>query len=94
MLTVDNLKLKDIEKSFMSSKHIFALFNTEQRSGPDTYGLYPPSGHIGSLAGESLHKSLETVETQPIIFGSLYPYRQPGGIKNAFPLSCHSFQSS
>ena len=32
MLTVDNLKLKDIEKSFMSSKHIFALFNTEQRS--------------------------------------------------------------
>uniref|UniRef100_A0A8C5FH66 Interferon-induced GTP-binding protein Mx n=1 Tax=Gadus morhua TaxID=8049 RepID=A0A8C5FH66_GADMO len=32
MLTVDNLKLKDIEKSFMSSKHIFALFNTEQRN--------------------------------------------------------------
>lgn len=32
MLPVDNLKLRDIEKSFMSSKHIFALFNTEQRS--------------------------------------------------------------
>ncbi|KAM7415447.1 hypothetical protein PAMA_017790 [Pampus argenteus] len=32
MLTVDNLKLKDIEKSFMSSKHIFALFNTEHRN--------------------------------------------------------------
>lgn len=32
MLPVDNLKLKDIEKSFMSSKHIFALFNTEHRS--------------------------------------------------------------
>lgn len=31
MLPVDNLKLKDIEKSFMSSKHIFALFNTEHR---------------------------------------------------------------
>ncbi|KAK3514634.1 hypothetical protein QTP70_021541, partial [Hemibagrus guttatus] len=31
MLPVDNLKLRDIEKSFMSSKHIFALFNTEQR---------------------------------------------------------------
>ncbi|XP_077418063.1 dynamin-1-like [Vanacampus margaritifer] len=32
MLTVDRLKLKDIEKSFMSSKHIFALFNTEHRN--------------------------------------------------------------
>uniref|UniRef100_A0A665W8D9 Interferon-induced GTP-binding protein Mx n=1 Tax=Echeneis naucrates TaxID=173247 RepID=A0A665W8D9_ECHNA len=32
MLPVDNLKLKDIEKSFMSSKHIFALFNTEHRN--------------------------------------------------------------
>ncbi|XP_061750168.1 dynamin-1-like isoform X1 [Nerophis ophidion] len=32
MLPVDHLKLKDIEKSFMSSKHIFALFNTEHRN--------------------------------------------------------------
>lgn len=32
MLQVDNLKLRDVEKGFMSSKHIFALFNTEQRS--------------------------------------------------------------
>ncbi|XP_078502755.1 dynamin-1 isoform X2 [Lissotriton helveticus] len=32
MLPLDNLKLRDIEKSFMSSKHIFALFNTEQRN--------------------------------------------------------------
>uniref|UniRef100_A0A3Q2D1M6 Dynamin n=1 Tax=Cyprinodon variegatus TaxID=28743 RepID=A0A3Q2D1M6_CYPVA len=32
MLPVDNLKLKDIEKSFMSSKHIFALFSTEHRN--------------------------------------------------------------
>ncbi|KAJ0019053.1 hypothetical protein NQD34_006622 [Periophthalmus magnuspinnatus] len=32
MLPVDNLKLKDIEKSFMSSKHVFALFNTEHRN--------------------------------------------------------------
>lgn len=31
MLQVDNLKLRDVEKGFMSSKHIFALFNTEQR---------------------------------------------------------------
>ncbi|CAM9315789.1 unnamed protein product [Lampetra planeri] len=32
MLPVDNLKMKDIEKSFMSSKHVFALFNTEHRN--------------------------------------------------------------
>ncbi|XP_016019243.1 dynamin-1 isoform X5 [Rousettus aegyptiacus] len=32
MLSVDNLKLRDVEKGFMSSKHIFALFNTEQRN--------------------------------------------------------------
>lgn len=32
MLQVDNLKFRDVEKGFMSSKHIFALFNTEQRS--------------------------------------------------------------
>uniref|UniRef100_A0A671SHH7 Dynamin n=1 Tax=Sinocyclocheilus anshuiensis TaxID=1608454 RepID=A0A671SHH7_9TELE len=32
MLPLDNLKLTDIEKSFMSSKHVFALFNTEQRN--------------------------------------------------------------
>lgn len=39
MLPVDNLKLRDVEKGFMSSKHIFALFNTEQR-----YKLFlPPS---------------------------------------------------
>lgn len=32
MLPLDNLKLRDVEKGFMSSKYIFALFNTEQRS--------------------------------------------------------------
>jgi len=32
MLPLDNLKVRDIEKSFMSSKHVFAIFNTEQRS--------------------------------------------------------------
>ncbi|XP_013984206.1 dynamin-1 isoform X7 [Salmo salar] len=32
MLQVDNLRLRDVEKSFMSSKQIFALFNTEQRN--------------------------------------------------------------
>ncbi len=32
MLPLDNLKVRDIEKGFMSSKHVFAIFNTEQRS--------------------------------------------------------------
>uniref|UniRef100_UPI00358F9E41 dynamin-1-like n=1 Tax=Myxine glutinosa TaxID=7769 RepID=UPI00358F9E41 len=32
MLQLDNLKIRDIEKSFMSSKHIFAIFNMEQRN--------------------------------------------------------------
>ncbi|XP_039542672.1 dynamin-3 isoform X10 [Pimephales promelas] len=32
MLPLDNLKLRDMEKGFMSNKHIFAIFNTEQRN--------------------------------------------------------------
>uniref|UniRef100_A0A8C4R9E5 dynamin GTPase n=1 Tax=Eptatretus burgeri TaxID=7764 RepID=A0A8C4R9E5_EPTBU len=32
MLQLDNLKIRDIEKGFMSSKHIFAIFNMEQRN--------------------------------------------------------------
>ncbi|XP_062311538.1 dynamin-2-like isoform X2 [Osmerus eperlanus] len=32
MLPLDNLKLRDLEKGFMSAKHIFAIFNTEQRN--------------------------------------------------------------
>uniref|UniRef100_A0A8C2E1I8 Dynamin-2 n=1 Tax=Cyprinus carpio TaxID=7962 RepID=A0A8C2E1I8_CYPCA len=32
MLPLDNLKLRDVEKGFMSTKHIFAVFNTEQRN--------------------------------------------------------------
>ncbi|XP_076140192.1 dynamin-1a isoform X3 [Alosa pseudoharengus] len=32
MLQVDNLKLRDVDAGFMSRKHIFALFNTEQRN--------------------------------------------------------------
>lgn len=31
MLPLDNLKLRDVEKGFMSSKFVFALFNTELR---------------------------------------------------------------
>ncbi|XP_063060016.1 dynamin-2 isoform X1 [Engraulis encrasicolus] len=32
MLPLDNLKIKDVEKGFMSTKHTFAIFNTEQRN--------------------------------------------------------------
>ncbi|XP_007550644.1 dynamin 3a isoform X1 [Poecilia formosa] len=32
MLPLDNLKLRDVEKSFMSSKFVFAIFNTELRN--------------------------------------------------------------
>ncbi|XP_060716770.1 dynamin-2 isoform X2 [Tachysurus vachellii] len=32
MLPLDNLKLRDVEKGFMSTKHTFAIFNTEQRN--------------------------------------------------------------
>ncbi|XP_048831933.1 dynamin 3a isoform X2 [Brienomyrus brachyistius] len=32
MLPLDNLKVRDVEKGFMSSKHIFAIFNIEQRN--------------------------------------------------------------
>nr|XP_020465988.1 dynamin-2-like isoform X2 [Monopterus albus] len=32
MLPLDNLKIRDVEKGFMSTKHSFAIFNTEQRN--------------------------------------------------------------
>ena len=44
MLSVDNLKLRDVAKGFMSSKHIFALFNTEQRCPPAPMGPADPEG--------------------------------------------------
>lgn len=47
MLQVDNLKLRDVEKGFMSSKHIFALFNTEQR-------FYYSTDHIKNILESSL----------------------------------------
>lgn len=31
MLPLDNLKLRDVEKGFMSSRFVFAIFNTELR---------------------------------------------------------------
>ncbi|KAF7689211.1 hypothetical protein HF521_012564 [Silurus meridionalis] len=32
MLPLDNLKIRDVEKGFMSTKHTFAIFNIEQRN--------------------------------------------------------------
>ncbi|KAK7939183.1 hypothetical protein WMY93_002509 [Mugilogobius chulae] len=32
MLPLDNLKIRDVEKGFMSTKHVFAIFNTEHRN--------------------------------------------------------------
>uniref|UniRef100_A0A4W5PLW5 Dynamin-2 n=1 Tax=Hucho hucho TaxID=62062 RepID=A0A4W5PLW5_9TELE len=32
MLPLDNLKLRDVEKGFMSTKHVFGIFNTESRN--------------------------------------------------------------
>ncbi|XP_055754169.1 dynamin-2 isoform X6 [Salvelinus fontinalis] len=32
MLPLDNLKLRDVEKGFMSTKHVFGVFNTESRN--------------------------------------------------------------
>ena len=60
MLPLDNLKIRDVEKGFMSNKHVFAIFNTEQRCEgfphPEGFpvpsrGVPPPRGfpiHVGS----------------------------------------------
>lgn len=40
MLPLDNLKVRDVEKSFMSSKHIFCIFNTESRSAARSTHLH------------------------------------------------------
>lgn len=39
MLPLDNLKLRDLEKGFMSSKHVFAIFNIEQRCVVSIYSF-------------------------------------------------------
>lgn len=49
MLQVDNLKLRDVEKSFMSSKHIFALFNTEQRWDKPVSSVFTPYSSTNSM---------------------------------------------
>ncbi|KAI3368964.1 hypothetical protein L3Q82_025929 [Scortum barcoo] len=41
MLPLDNLKLRDVEKGFMSSKFVFAIFNTELSTTRDYFSLHP-----------------------------------------------------
>lgn len=48
MLPLDNLKIRDVEKGFMSTKHIFAIFNTEQRSAAISY-LVPADLHASTF---------------------------------------------
>ncbi|NXM71402.1 DYN2 protein, partial [Serilophus lunatus] len=55
MLPLDNLKIRDVEKGFMSTKHIFAIFNTEQRLGsPSGGGTRPGPGQRGLFPGLSV----------------------------------------
>ncbi|TMS15135.1 Dynamin-2 [Larimichthys crocea] len=56
MLPLDNLKLRDVEKGFMSTKHIFAIFNTEQRRRMKRLPL-----QTHSLWTLSLERQVETI---------------------------------
>uniref|UniRef100_A0A4W6CX93 Dynamin-2 n=1 Tax=Lates calcarifer TaxID=8187 RepID=A0A4W6CX93_LATCA len=81
MLQVDNLKLRDVEKGFMSSKHIFALFNTEQRN------VYKDYRQL-ELACESQ----EDVDAWKASFlrAGVYPERGDGGDDNSSENFMHS----
>lgn len=68
MLPLDNLKLRDVEKGFMSTKHIFAIFNTEQRSGLTAilcvcvflFGVRPL--HVFDPPRRNVYKDLRQIE--------------------------------
>uniref|UniRef100_A0A674PFH8 Interferon-induced GTP-binding protein Mx n=1 Tax=Takifugu rubripes TaxID=31033 RepID=A0A674PFH8_TAKRU len=81
MLQVDNLKLRDVEKGFMSSKHIFALFNTEQRN------VYKDYRQL-ELACESQ----EDVDAWKASFlrAGVYPERSDGGDEHSTDGLMHS----
>lgn len=67
MLPLDSLKVRDVEKTFMSSKHMFALFNAEQRLETHTHvssayvieytdtHYFPPLRSAFANLDESLH---------------------------------------
>uniref|UniRef100_A0A672PBG7 dynamin GTPase n=1 Tax=Sinocyclocheilus grahami TaxID=75366 RepID=A0A672PBG7_SINGR len=81
MLQVDNLKFRDVEKGFMSSKHIFALFNTEQRN------VYKDYRQL-ELACESQ----EDVDGWKASFlrAGVYPERSDAGDENGSDSFMHS----
>lgn len=55
MLPLDNLKVRDVEKSFMSSKHIFCIFNTESRLARRTpHSPLPPPPPPTNIAAPDL----------------------------------------
>lgn len=58
MLPLDNLKVRDVEKSFMSSKHIFCIFNTESR-----FELLIPSQSFTSSTAASVPLSSTMIES-------------------------------
>uniref|UniRef100_G3PV75 Interferon-induced GTP-binding protein Mx n=1 Tax=Gasterosteus aculeatus aculeatus TaxID=481459 RepID=G3PV75_GASAC len=81
MLQVDNLKLRDVEKGFMSSKQIFALFNTEQRNVYKDY--------------RQLELACETQEDidawkASFLRAGIYPERSDGGDENGSDNIMHS----
>ncbi|CAB1324182.1 unnamed protein product [Coregonus sp. 'balchen'] len=62
MLPLDNLKLRDVEKSFMSSKHAYAIFNTEQRGRERVKGKREKQIHAKIPQEERKTPSLDTAE--------------------------------
>ncbi|NXO07455.1 DYN2 protein, partial [Oriolus oriolus] len=62
MLPLDNLKIRDVEKGFMSNKHVFAIFNTEQRERME----FPRVPLDGSEAGSGGWERGDSSRVSPI----------------------------
>uniref|UniRef100_A0A673J6T1 dynamin GTPase n=1 Tax=Sinocyclocheilus rhinocerous TaxID=307959 RepID=A0A673J6T1_9TELE len=77
MLPLDNLKLRDVEKGFMSTKHIFAIFNTEQRN------VYKDLRQI-ELACDS-QEDMDSWKASFLRAG-VYPEKDQGVEKNSFSM--------
>lgn len=57
MLPLDNLKVRDVEKSFLSSKHIFCIFNTESRSAELSFLHIKPDSSQQSRAVDGVREN-------------------------------------
>uniref|UniRef100_A0A674H3B5 dynamin GTPase n=1 Tax=Taeniopygia guttata TaxID=59729 RepID=A0A674H3B5_TAEGU len=101
MLPLDNLKIRDVEKGFMSTKHIFAIFNTEQRWGilpPAFSGIFPfprsqpCSWRLGSHAGGSstFPRGFHGDSGLPLTPKSLFPCRNVYKDLRQIELACDS----